>query len=227
MLHSSRDSQFENQIENLLVLENDLIQIGRKFQLELKRSSPGIVWHLQTLTGNALLLIEKNLNDLKRCWLSCEFEKIDPWDDNEFLTLSMRSMNLSFPRDFIDKMKTGDLVEGYDSERFQVFRNMRFMETSAYSLLEVQSFAWPMLFQRSDQITGRLIQYCDDVLWENNCTVDLEIPEHIICEIRTSTPQSCAVRFRHMAPLFSGPNRRFGILVSCQARIVDNPTSSH
>ncbi len=210
-------------IDRLFALEGELRVMARRFNLELNPTPDHLRERLQHFHFASLLRIESNLQALHRVWLKCEIESVDPWNDVEFLTLSMRSLGLSFPQDFTTKMRTEDLVEGYDQDRYQVFRNMRFMETSSYSLMEIQSYEWPELFHREHKITESLLKYSDTVLWENNCTVALNIPEHSICEIKTKSSQVCTVQFRHMAPLFFGPNRRFGVLVSCRAKEQKSP----
>lgn len=209
--------------DRLFALERSLIDIATKFDLALKPSKSTIYQRLIELPQYSLARIEFNMWALQSVLIRCQTEQVDPWDDKEFLVLSMRALGLSFPRDFMDKMHTEDLVEGYDQEGFQIFRNLRFMETSSYSLLEIQSYEWTDLFQRSQAITDKLMSYANDLLWENNCTVTLDIPEHFICEIKTATTQTCSVLFKKAAPIFYGPNRRFGLLVSCQARVVNNP----
>jgi hypothetical protein len=207
-------------IERLFAQERNIIDMAERFDLELKPSPEDLTPHLISLSPRSLNRIEFNLWALLGVWQRCEAENVDPWDDREFLKLSMRALGLSFPKDFTEKLSSDDLVEGYDQDRFQIFRNMKFMETSSYSLLEIQSYEWPRLFERSDAITQSLIHYCDDVLWKNNATIALHIPEHVICEIRTKQAQACSVRFRHMAPVFFGPNRPFGLLVSCRADVL-------
>ncbi len=217
--------KFDERFARLLNLESLLVSQALKFGLKLRVSRPGILSHLITLPETSLSRIEENLTALRSVWLICETEQIDPWDDREFLSLSMRALNLNFAKNFLDQNTSEDLVEGYDSERFQIFRNMRFMETSAYSLLEIQSYPWPDLFSRDSKIADRLISYCDEVLWENNSTIALDISEHVICEIKTEDKNSVRINFRHLAPIYNGPNRPYGILISCKAEVVPETPS--
>jgi hypothetical protein len=208
------------QIKRLFRLESEIHALGQLFGLKLKLSPASLETHLLTLSEYHRNSMERNLSNLKTSLEICAQKKIDPWDDRKFLRLSMRVLGVSLPSDYLDKTSEDDLIEGYDKDRIQVFRNLRFMQTSAYSLMEIQAYEWPMLFDRSSVITDQIISYTDHVLWENNRSVELDIPEHYIREVRTRHEQTLAVQFRIMAPLFSGPNQPYGFLVSCQARIL-------
>lgn len=206
---------------DLIRLEHTIIALAGKFGLILKPASPAIMTHLVTLDISKLSSISANLNLLKSSFQNCISENIDPWDDTEFFRLSMRTFGVIYPSDFVSTLDPDTLIEGYDANRFQIFRNMRFMETSSYSLLEIQSYEWPMLFDRSSRITDSIIEYSDEVLWINNRTISLDIPEHYIKEVRTERPQILQVKFKHMCPLYSGPGKPYGALVTCKARVVD------
>lgn len=101
---------------------------------------------------------------------------------------------------------------------------MRFMEASNYSLLDILSVDWPQLFDRAAAITEKMITYTDETLWAKNRTITFDVPTHYMRELKTEEHGVFEVNFKHLAPLFSGPNRPFGILGSSQVRPLDvNP----
>lgn len=207
--------------ETLLKLESELVKIASGFHLSLKETSSQNIPFLNEIEPIRFHTICHNLENLKKIFFTCESTQTDPWDDQKFLSLSMKALGLSFPQDFLTGSTTEDLVEGYDLDRFQVFRNMRFMETSMYSLVEIQSYEWPALFDRASLITNQIIKYCDQILWDNNKTLPVDIAEHYIKEMRTEDQQILAVKFKNICPTFAGPNRPYGFLISCNARIVE------
>lgn len=208
-------------IRSLLQLEDLVLKRMAALGITTRRSRQNIANHLESLPTTTLDLIEVKFLDFLRALDSADELEIDPFDDKRFLQLSMKSIGVSFPSDLIEKLTTEDIVEGYDGNRMQVFRNMRFMETSSYSMLEILSHEWPALFSRSSAITNKLISYSDEILWANNRTIDLAVPRHIIQERKAEDPQMLEVEFRHLAPLYTGPNQPFGFLATCRARIVD------
>ncbi|MGZ3722406.1 MAG: hypothetical protein ACXVA9_05720 [Bdellovibrionales bacterium] len=207
--------------EGLFELEHKLIALAADFKLNLHRSPPVIRTHLANLSAPALADVFAGMNTLIQNFQTCMEEDIDPWDDVEFFKLSMRSQGLSYPGDFLDNVARGDLIEGYDMKRLQVFRNMRFMELSSYSLMEILSYEWPLLFDRANAITTEMISYCDEILWTANRTIPFDIPLHFIRELRSEERQLLEVRFKYLSPVFSGPNQPFGLLGTCSVKQVN------
>lgn len=212
----------KDSVIKLLSMEKTLIESAARLNLTLKRSSlPTLFEHLKTLSPIAVTAILENMSTLHGIFEYCYNEDVDAWDDRQFFALSMRAMGLTAPPDFMDYVGKEDIVEGYNMNRLQVFRNMRFMETSSYSLLEILSYEWPLLFDRPSVITDQIIGYCDEILWAANKTISLEVPEHFIREIRSRERRVCVVNFKYLAPIFAGPNKPYGMLGTCSARVVE------
>lgn len=209
-----------SRVESLLVLENDLVRAARPHGLEMKRTPDFRKRDLVSLSLNQFGAIEENMTSLLDVLTVCSLEQINPWNDGEFFRLSMRSLRLSYPPNCTDTFVSGDLVEVYDMNRLQVFRNMQFMEYSNYSLIEILSIEWPKLFDRAAAITEKMIQYCDDALWLKNQTIPFDVPAHYMRELQTDQRQTYEIRFRYISPVFSGPNKPFGILGTCACRLI-------
>lgn len=211
-----------SRIESLLLLENDLARAAQPHCLRMKRTPDFRKRELLGLGADRFGAMEENMTSLLDVLTVCSLEQIDPWDDREFFRLSMRSLRLSYPSDCIQNFVSGDLVEVYDMNRLQVFRNMQFMEYSNYSLIEILSIEWPKLFDRAAVITEKMIQFCDDTLWLKNQTIPFNIPAHYMRELQTDERQTYEIRFRYISPIFSGPNQPFGILGTCACRLISS-----
>lgn len=205
------------EIRRLLAVEENLAEVALRFGLEVKRTPPAGWIQATSLAPSMRKRVSQSLRDLTHDLLVCERDGLDPWNDGLFLTVSMRRMGLTYPMDWLDHIVEGDLVEGYDMNRFQVFRNLQFMQKSSYSLVELMSYEWPVLFDRSSIITQRLMTYCDEILWLQNKTIVFDVPVHFIRELRSVDRQVLEVQFKYLSPLFSGPGRPYGILASCRA----------
>lgn len=209
--------------DDLLSLEDQLANCGRTFDFRVTRTPERLIQHLHTAVPvKRLEAIAGVLRNMIHAIGICEEKDINPWDEREFFHISMQAMGISYPMDMLKKVEKEDLIEAYDSERLQIFRNLRFMETSAYSLIEVSSQSWPELFKRSSAITEAMISWSDEKLWERNAVVPFTIPEHYIKEYMASSPQVIHIKFKYIAPLFLGPNRPYGFACSCRAQIVDS-----
>lgn len=209
-------------VEKLRELEAALAVQTLKYGHDLKRSSNQVFEHLASLPTDALRHLEHALTNLQHIFKVCSSEQVDVWNDKEFFKISMREMGISYPPDFPDKTKEGYIIEAYDLERRQIFRNMLFMQASSYSLLEVLSFEWPLLYDRASSITDLIISHTEEIIWNANSTVPAKIPPHFIRELRSTTPQVCEVHFECFAPLFSGPNQPSGFVAACSGRVISD-----
>ncbi|MBX3022320.1 MAG: hypothetical protein KF799_11660 [Bdellovibrionales bacterium] len=208
-------------IRKLMEIENILIDVASRFSLSLLRAPHSAYLHLSKSNPSVTATATKNLSELTESLLTCAAEDKNPWDDAEFFRISMRRMGLSYPPDFLDHVQQGDLIEGYDMNRIQIFRNMTFMQKSGYSLIEIMCYDWPTLFDRSSAITNKMLSYCDEILWQANRTIPFEIPHHFQRERQSGERLMWEVQFRHLAPLFSGPNNPFGLLGTCRVKPID------
>lgn len=211
----------KSEIQNLLRLEDKLHKVAATYNLTLKSTPAECYAFLAQGPAELLSKVTNEIARLIQTFEVCAVEDVNPWNDQEFFTISMRRMGLTYAGDFLDHVRDEDLVEGYDLHRFQIFRNLRFMERSSYSLVEVLSFEWPVLYERSSAITNQLMSYCDEILWQANRTIRFDIPLHYIRELRSVERQVLEVEFKYLSPLFSGPNQPFGILASCNANPID------
>jgi hypothetical protein len=212
----------DHQIEKLLRLERVLVDQVSFFGLRLPLAPAAVGEALKQTSPDHLTLVEKHLISAYDVFRICAAEKIDPWNDREFFVLSMRSLGLTYPSDFLSKISDDDVIEAYDMNRFQVFRNMRFMEKTGYSLLEIMTYEWPLLFDRSTAITNQMINYCDEILWTANKTIAFNIPSHYLRELRSPDEQLFEINFRYLSPLFSGPDKPYGLVGTCKVQVLES-----
>ena len=217
-MENSENSIKQNLILNLFELEKKLAVQLAAFSCTSRFAPRRIVKRFEMMTTSELEFLGKNVSNFTTCLEVAEETGTDPWDDTAFLILTMRHLGLSFSKDFLDVLAPKHVVEGYDMYRRQIFRNLHFMEVSNYSLLEVLSYDWPMLFHRDSDVTNAIIRQAEQDMWSNNRVIPAEVPVHYIRELLSDEPQICEVQQQYFAPLFSGPNNPGGILVNSSAR---------
>lgn len=205
-------------IAKLLQIESrlgeQLTAVGGRFV----ESPARIRARLETMTDSELSAIYENLANYANILELASEKGIDPRDDAALLSLAMRKMKLKFPSDFLDILRPDEVVEAYDMNRRQIFRNLHFMEMTNYSLLEVLSYDWPMLFHRDSKITEIIIRQAEQDMWAGNYVVRADVPVHYLRELLCEKPQICEAQQLYFAPLFAGPNRPGGILSICAGR---------
>jgi hypothetical protein len=195
-------------------LGRQLTDIGSRFI----KSPARIRTRLESMSEAELSAIYENLSNYSSLLKLAAETGVDPRNDAAFLVLAMREMRLKFPSDFLDILRPKEVVEAYDMNRRQIFRNLHFLEISSYSLLELLSYDWPMLFQRDAEITELIIRQAEQDMWAANYVIRAEVPVHYIRELLCEKPQVCEVQQLYFAPLFAGPNKPGGALSVCAGR---------
>lgn len=215
-------TELNRRIDDLIALERQLVAAADKFGLKMKSAPPATYSQLRNSPASLTEYVLKNVKAVLSVFQICSVEQIDPWDDREFFRLSMKGLGLSFPSDFLNCVSEGDVIEGYDFNRKQIFRNMAFMQNSGYSLVEMLANEWPTLFDRASIVTEQMISFCDDILWKANKTIPFNIPIHYVRERESAERLLWEISFRYLSPLFSGPNKPFGILGTFRLRAVES-----
>lgn len=203
---------------NLFELESMISIRMAALKCPFRMAPPQIHDRFDQLTVSSLESIGVNLKRFLDTLVMAEENGVDAWNDHEFLAISMSYAGLTFPRDFYSHTRADHVVEAYDMNRHQIYRNLHFMEVSNYSLLEVLAYDWPTLFHRDLAVTNLIIQQAEQDMWSENRTIPSKIPVHYIRELLSKEPQICEVQQQYFAPLYSGPNKPGGILVASSAK---------
>jgi hypothetical protein len=75
---------------------------------------------------------------------------------------ALRKFNLHFPSDLFDFIKDENVVEIYDRDNIQIFRNFRFFDVTSYSLEDLLCRPWVDLFARINmEHTMSIINTCN------------------------------------------------------------------
>ncbi|MES2768531.1 MAG: hypothetical protein V4596_05230 [Bdellovibrionota bacterium] len=123
--------------------------------------------------------------------------------------------------DIIDSISEDDIVEIYNLDCIQIFRNFKFYETTTYSLSDLISFDWSELYYRPSQVSQKIQKHITAVLQnsDDSITYDMsDVPTHMIKEIKASPIQLCEIRFKKIAPITNNIGKRTGLIVTCEAK---------
>lgn len=106
--------------------------------------------------------------------------------------------------DVISKVTDNQIVEIYNAENIQVFRNLPFFKVCSYSIDEILSLPWWELYKRDDQISQKIFQYASQVLnGEIETTVQPDIPVHYLEEKDSFNCHKMDIVVKLMSPLVS------------------------
>lgn len=114
-------------------------------------------------------------------------QDIDGFNEQGMLKYAMGKLCLLGEHDSINDIAVGDVVEIFDAEHRQVYRSYSCFSLSNYSLLELATYPWFDLYERSNKVEGDVIRFSNSVLQGENTHVAMSdlIPEYSIRERRT------------------------------------------
>ncbi len=122
--------------------------------------------------------------------------------------------------DLFDKIEEEDVLEIYDCELMQVFRNFKFLELCNYSLDQVLSYQLTELFQRPHAITMTMLDQVQKLLSNDGkgSTVVADIPLHTLEEVMTPEKAQFLIEHRYFSPLYNDDKTIVGFVSTLKAR---------
>ncbi len=142
--------------------------------------------------------------------------------DSPLLTFKMiRKMGLTAPSDIFDKMTRDCVVELYNRDNIQIFRNLRFFEICSYTIEDIICREWWKLYSREDEITRGIFVWGSRIFsQEVSRTVRPEIPRHVLRENESFRRFGMYVDLDFMTPVYAG-KEVFGAIVVEKAEIFE------
>lgn len=137
-------------------------------------------------------------------------------DDRYFIELSAKKLGLIFDQGVYDILKPGDVVEIYNVDLMQVFRNFAFFDVCSYTLLDLMNNEFFELYDRSQLINHYIIEATTKI---NERPYDLSpislqhVPKHLLQEKFSQDKLTSMVQFKWMYPVYTWPQNLFGYLV--------------
>lgn len=138
-------------------------------------------------------------------------------DGPTFVWRALRKLNLIPRSDLFQYFNEDSVIEIYSNENVQLFRNLNFFRFCSYTLEELHSREWWLLFDRDASITDGLVGYATkiftDEIKENFVP---QIPLHIVRELESADKLVTEIEFTVMGPLLK--NKRAAALI-----VAENP----
>lgn len=104
--------------------------------------------------------------------------------------------------DVFTKIKDHHIIEIYNSQNVQIFRNLSFFKICSYSLDEILSIPWWKLYSREDKISQEIFKFGSLILsGEIDHSIEPEIPTHILCETASSSNYKVNIEINCMSGL--------------------------
>ncbi len=104
-------------------------------------------------------------------------------DDRIIVWRVLQRLKLHPPSDLMQEIKEGEVIEIYNSDFVQIFRNLRFFEICSYTLDELLSRPLWELVEREEAITNMIVHQASKLLsGAVSGLFRFDVPEHSIYE---------------------------------------------
>lgn len=133
-------------------------------------------------------------------------------DSKRFTWRALVKLSLSPHADFLNRITEGDIIELYNEDGVQVFRNLEFFDFCSYCIEELYCVEWWRLFQRDDQISSQLLEMIPK-LFQKKYPEGLEapLPRHQVVETFSRDKFHIDFFMKYIGPLFH--NKRVSALI--------------
>ena len=108
-----------------------------------------------------------------------------------------------------------DVIEIYDFNNTQIYRNLEFLRVCSYDLLKVMTSEWWMLWDRSEKALDDL-RRCVGLVYDANGPIELNIPQFLTRE-KSAERRAFLTRFKWFIPLWKPGQSRPEAFVSLAA----------
>lgn len=131
--------------------------------------------------------------------------KSDSLHDSRVLLWNMLKRMGYFPTDdILSKIQDHHIVEIYNKQNVQVFRNLSFFKVCSYSLDEILCIPWWKLYHREEKISQEIFKFGSMILsGELNHSICPDIPTHVLAEASSRFSYKMNVDINYLACLES------------------------
>jgi hypothetical protein len=103
-------------------------------------------------------------------------------DDRSLAWNAFQLLELTPRGDVLGQVRSGDVIEFYNKEHIQIFRNLRFFELCTYSVFDVLIHDWQSLYQRAEATSTLLYDQMNEVLLTGGPTRQFVMADHELRE---------------------------------------------
>lgn len=135
---------------------------------------------------------------------------LDPWNNKSLLWTTIKVLKLK-PKieSLIELIEGEEIMEIYDLNGIQIFRNLRFLELCNYPIEMILTRPWHELYARSPSIKKQILVDCIlSALSLKGFSPQAQVPNHIASEIYSEEIQPIFCQPRLRIPLYPSKSRQ-------------------
>lgn len=115
------------------------------------------------------------------------------------------------------------IVEVYNSQGIQIWRNFNFFEVCGYSIEEMFCYTWMERYERNDEILQQIFSIMSRFLAGENATIKCDIHNQIK-ELISTEKLTIDAHHEYVSPFYDKENRYAGFIVVSSAKVSSRPT---
>lgn len=153
-----------------------------------------------------------------------EVEKIE---ELKCLEVVRQKLGLIFDKKIIEDFEIGDIIEIYDAQGIQVYRNLNFFKMTNYSLLDVITHSWSDLWERSSGVTRQISKMAEVVSTKDDLKpFSCPVEEHYLIEKAYGNTQVIKVKPKKCAKVKLNLKDNFGFMSLIKADVISKDSSN-
>lgn len=185
----------------------------RPYGYPIEPHHPFTLQTLEQAGDEALARIETDLAMVERWTLAMQQHTAgNQVDDVKLLRRGLALLDLTTDEDNFTKIESGDIVEVYNLDFIQIYRNFEFMRHSSYSLLDVAGNEFYRLYERSTLVNDQIFSAARQVSADPKTPIDARaiVPTHPLRERFSPKRREFFLTFKHIVPVYAASGPRQG-----------------
>lgn len=145
-------------------------------------------------------------------------------EGKKMLWYALQRLEMRPTSELFNFIEDDDIIEIYNAEGIQIYRNMNFYEVCSYSVGDILSYGWSELYERDPQISQQIVQVATGIFQGfHGKTFPSPVPPHSFFEKFSGARNILEMKQKYYSPLFpsAGGKQVIGAVATSQVRILD------
>lgn len=211
----SLEVEIREALERLRVLAESLGIRGSAFSsadLSRRLKSPA-------LEGSRVLISARSLESTMRLEQAWDFDTLSKDYELACLNRALWTTGYRCRFDLDSYISEGDVIEIYNADFMQLYRNLTFFDLTGYTFLDLLENEFHRLYSRPEFVTLKVMQQVQQVL-STEMPLKCSIPIHEMVEVLSPEQRCFLTEYRYIIPLHD----RDGACTAIISTIRPNPT---
>jgi hypothetical protein len=122
-------------------------------------------------------------------------------EEVKYLRAAMKRLGLTSNENIEEYIEAGDVIEIYNEQWVQLYRNFEFFRHCSYTLLDLLCNEWYVLYERPKQVIDEMVKCSTDVLNNGTGTVPFRGGDHILRERYLNAKRAFKIKLKYISPL--------------------------